>query len=295
MANNIELDDFFTKLSAQFTPEMFEELGRKSYKDDRDYPENFSNWYNHIVDFGAFAHANIISNQVFTYEETEIMKKSDSYDKVNWEEINDILKPTLAKMKQHRIYNIKNGCFSNKFEFETCLATRENLAQQLWKINYNSCMFDTGGYTELVVRELITSNEQEIPTIYKGMPLQEEIRVFYNMQTNKIEYVVDYWDYAYCKDGIRNKSDKIVFDWFHNKIPGREENHIAKLLDLYSKVYENIDTLKFDGKLQGIWSIDFMFANEKLYLIDMARGHRSAYWNTKKLSSETQEIIKCGE
>lgn len=294
MANNIELSDFFKKISVQYTPEMFEELGRKHYKEDREYPENFSNWYYHIKDFGKFEHAEIIANQIFTYEETEIMKHSDNFSKVNWDEINKVLKPTLDKMKPYTVYNIKNGCFSNKFEFDTCLATRENLAQQLWKINYNSAMFSTGGFSELVVRELITSDKYKVPTIYNGMPLQEEVRVFYNMQTNKIEYMVDYWNYQYCKDGIRNMSDKIIFDWFHNKIDGRSDRHSYKMHELFSAIDENISSLKFDGTLMGIWSIDFMYANGKIYLIDMARGYRSAYWNPDLLSSATKEIMKGG-
>jgi hypothetical protein len=31
--------------------------------------------------------------------------------------------------------------------------------------------------------------------------------------------------------------------------------------------------------LEGIWSIDIMEADGNLWLIDMALGHRSAYWD----------------
>lgn len=273
----------------EFSPEYFRELSMKSYEEDRKYPENFSNWYKYIVDFGKFKHTEIIANQIFSFEETEIMQETDNIEKVNWNKINEILKPTLAKMKHGYIYNIKNGCFSNKFDFQTCMATKENLSQQLWKINYNSTMFETGGYTELVAREVIP-NHLEYPTIYNGMPLREEVRAFYNMKTKEIEYMVDYWDYEYCYNNL-NITDRIIFDWFHNKIGNREIKHREKLKELFKQIEKNIHTLKFADELEGIWSIDFLWEEKTndIYLIDMARGFRSAYWNESKIKEKEED------
>ena len=287
MASDIE--DMLKKFSELHTPEYLKEVSKKCYVDDRQYPENFSNWYNHIIDFGKFRHANIISNQIFTFEETEIMCETDVIDNVNWEKINIILKPTLDKMESRKIYNIKNGAFSNKFEFNTSLANKEDLAKQLWLINYNSAMFDTGGYTELVVREYIPFNNNKVPTIYNGMPLREEIRVFYNIDTKKIEYIVDYWDYEYCEPNIRNKTDNIVFNWFHNKYGNRADKHKNILKIVEAQIRKDIDTLKFDNCISGIWSIDFMYVNDiedytGIWLIDMARAHRSAYYDPNKFN-----------
>ena len=204
-------------------------------------------------------------------------------------------------MNKHELYNIKNGCFSNKFDFQTCIATKDTLAQQLWKINYASALYDTGGKTELVVRQYIPYNENKTPTIYNGMPLREEIRVFYNMDTKQIEYITDYWNYFYCYENIHNISDKIIFNWFHNQYGessnNRQENHLDILDRVVSQIQDNIHTLKFDDKLKGIWSIDFMYVNDMvdkwngIYLIDMARGFRSAYWDIDKLKQETREAI----
>ena len=290
--NNTDLDKLLSKVSKQFTPEYFEELTKKCYIDDREYPENFSNWYNHIINFGNFKHADIISNQIFTLEDIKVMQETDNINKVNWNKINEILKPSLDKMDSNKLYNIKNGCYSNKFDFNTSIASKDNLAEQLWKINYQSTMYDTGGYTELVIRDLIYSDPREIPTIYNGMPLQEEIRVFYNMDLKQIEYIVDYWDYDYCNQSITNKTDNIIFNWFHNKIPGRNINHQETIRILEGQIKRDIDTLKFDNELKGIWSIDFMSkinhdnCSYDLYLIDMARGERSAYWDPTKLTNK---------
>lgn len=300
--SNLDLDMFekiMLKERQKYTPEYFKELAQKSYNEDREYPECFSNWYYHIKDFGNFAHAEIISNQIFTFEEVETMQETDNIDKVNWDAINKILKPTLDKMENGRIYNIKNGCFSNKFDFETCLVHKGDLAKKLWQINYNSSMFSTGGYTELVVRELIPYNNHNTLTIYNGMPLRTEIRVFYNMETKKIEYIKDYWDYFYCADNLSNKNDRIIFDVFHNQLHSntiKADVHFVEYNDVANIIFDWIDTLEFDDKLKGIWSIDFMYVKEtnEIYLIDMARGHRSAYWNIDKLSEETRKELADG-
>lgn len=298
MESTLGLDKFdISGMLSKLTPEYFDELGREMYKEDREYPENFSNWYPHIVNFGYFKCADVIANQVFTYDETEKMRAVDRIDDVDWDMMNKILEPTLSKMEDYTMYSIKNGCFSNKFEFTTSIANKQNLAKQLWKINYQSSMFETGGYTELVVRELIPYLPKETPTIYNGMPLREELRVFYNMDTHKIEYIEDYWKYKYCAKNIREKTDRIVFDWFHNKLKTRNVQHIERLKELKQIIYDNIDTLKFDGELHGIWSIDFMYVDDVssysgLWLIDMARGFRSAYWNPDKLTYSTRmELI----
>lgn len=292
-----KLEKMMLRERQKFTPEYFKEMALKSYNEDREYPENFSNWYPHIKDFGNFAHAEIISNQIFTFEEVETMQETDIIDKVNWNAINEILKPTLDKMENNRIYNIKNGCFSNKFDFKTCITNKQDLAKQLWKINYDSCMYSTGGYTELVVREQIPYNPNKYLTIYNGMPLRTEVRVFYNMETRKIEYIVDYWNYNYCKDNIYNLNDRVVFDAFHHQITTNEPNivnHWMEFEDVSDEIKKHISTLEFDGELKGIWSIDFMYENEtkKIYLIDMARGFRSAYWDFNKLTEETQKKLK---
>ena len=288
----IDIEQAMKRISEKFTPEYLEQLSKDAYAQDRMYPENFSNWYYNIEDFGKFKHTEIIHNQIFSYEETELMRKTDNYSKVNWEELNKILKPSLDLMKPNMLYNIKNGCFSNKFDFETCITDKEHLAEKLWKINYQSSMFETGGYTELVIRELLPDTlDTSFPTIYNGMPLREEVRVFYNMDRKEIEYFVDYWDYEYCGTKMRNKTDEIIFDWFHNKIQGRLVNHQYTYETICKYIEKYINGLKFHN-LSGIWSIDFLAVvnhenmDYDIYLIDMARGFRSAYWDPSKLKNK---------
>lgn len=247
------------------TPEYLEECRQKAYKDDRENPNNFSNWNPHIKSYGYFKKCKLVSNQIFTIEEVHKMQKTDCIDDVDWNIINEVLKPTLQKMEPYKKYFIKNGCFSNKYDFSTCIATKETLAENLWKINYESAMYDTGGNTELVVRELIPYNEEKIPTIYNGMPLREEVRCFYDMDSKKLLYIEDYWNYDYCNDKIRNKTDNIIFNWFHNKVRTRHEQHIQILNQLKRKIEDNIDSLEFDDELHRSMEHRFYVCNRTWY------------------------------
>lgn len=292
MPTHKEIEDYFNSLSEKLTPEFFEQLKIASYKRDREYPENFSNWYSHIKDFGKFKHAEVLYNQILTLEDLEILQE-EQLSKVDWNKLQEVLQPTISKMTPYKLYNLKNGCYSNKFDFETSIVDTQDIAQKLWKINYESSMKETGGFTEVVLREFIPS-DNKTPTIYHGMPLRTEVRIFYNMETKKIEYAVDYWDYDYCSQWL-NITDRIVFDWY-TKRPEKT----TQLEDTIDYIYKYIDTLKFDETMKGIWSIDFMLCNNKdvyenyngIYLIDMARGFRSAYWDPDNLTPETKKLIE---
>lgn len=282
-----DLKTYLLKIKSKFTEEYFDKLAEDNYKEDREYLENFSNWFYNIENLGNFKIANIISNQIFTLEETKYMRKEDIISKVNWKEWNKILKPTLDKMKDGVLYNIRNGCFSNKFDFSTCITDKEHLAENLFKINYMSSLYDTGGYTELVVREIIRLDDKYYLKIYNGMPLTEEVRIFYNMDKQRIEYMNDYWDYEYCKNKFKSLTDIILFETFHNKSNLKIENHGKLLSKVMKFIEENIDNLKFKN-LKGIWSIDFLYdrQNNDIYLIDMARGYKSAYFDESRLLND---------
>ena len=288
MESNIDIVEKLKLFTNKYTPEYLAELEKKCYEDDRNYAENFSNWYPCIKNFGNFKHAKIIANQIFTFEEVHKMQETERIDDVNWEEWLKILWPTIEKMRTGTYYSIKNGCFSNKFDFEKSICTKKDLARRLFEINYVSTMYETGGYTELVVRELIPCDLDHTITIYNGMPLRTEVRVFYNMNTKEIEYMEDYWDYNYCKDKIPRLNDKLLFQLFHNKSNIELTDHKKELNKVMKYIEDNINTLKIEG-LEGIWSIDFMYDRDlnNVYLIDMARGFRSAYWNPKKLKNES--------
>ena len=171
---------------------------------------------------------------------------------------------------------IKNGAFSNKFDFNTACAryVALDITRSIIEINYTSFMFETGGNTELAIRERIMSNDNNTPCIYRGMPLHNEYRVFYDFDKNKALYVVNYWDWNYCHEAIsRDATDKIVYESVYPELEKHYNKNCNKVMQLVD------DAMKKVTGLDGIWSVDIMEANNELWLIDMAVGNQSAYWN----------------
>ena len=285
-------------LSFDFDSIDWEKMSRDSYEIDRSCPENFSNWVHEIKSYGKFSHAKIINNQILTFEELRIFEESKPDDS-GWEKMKQILKPSLDKMEDNKNYSIKTGTFSNKFSFHTSIANKSNLATKFWYLNQVGG--PDVGHSEIVIREYIenTDNTGNTPTIYHGLPLREEVRVFYHLERKKMIAIGDYWDYESCINGI-DEEDKACFNMFHNLEGNRTFIHGRILEAVISKVKEDIVGLELSDRLKEIeevWSIDFMpiidfskirpnssmeeiKANMKIYLIDMARGSTS-YYNDK--------------
>ncbi len=199
----------------------------------------------------------------------------------------------MPKAKEAGIYPgifMKNGSFSDKYQFDLCTPGPDevNMAMRLISMNYDALCFGADGITEVCVRELIPHNAKTTPCIYHGMPLRPEFRVFYDFDRHQPLYVVNYWDWDYCHDAIcRDYTDKIVY-----------ETHYPKLLDQYNELKNGVvemvaSDMESVFTLKGIWSIDVMLCEpqeyqkgyEGFWLIDMAIGHRSAYWNPSAVKS----------
>ena len=194
----------------------------------------------------------------------------------NW--VKNELMPSIPKNLYGLVF-VKNGAFSNKFDFSTC-SVRCNvleLTRAIIEINYASLMFDTGGNTELVIRERIPFDESKTATIYHGMPLRNEYRIFYDFDNHKTLYSANYWDWSYCHESIcRNVTDKIVYEKVYNELHAHyifNQDKVMKLVEEHMK----------DVNLSGIWSVDILEDEQgEFWLIDMALGYRSAYWNPEK-------------
>ena len=176
---------------------------------------------------------------------------------------------------------IKNGAFSNKFDFSCCSSAGNalDITKSLASINYTSLMYDTGGNTEFAIRELIPYDKTETPCIYNGMPLRNEYRVFYDFNKKKPLYIINYWDYDYCHETIsKNKTDKIIYENMYPELAfqyAKNKDNVMEYVDKHMKNVKDLD---------GIWSVDILETeNNELWLIDMAEGHRSAYWDINKV------------
>lgn len=176
-----------------------------------------------------------------------------------------------------------------QYTFNLCTPGPDELrmALNLIDMNYDALCFGADGITEVCVRELIPYNEGTTPIIYHGMPLRPEFRVFYDFDKHQPLYVVNYWDWDYCHDAIcRGYTDKIVYEAYYSQLLDQYNAHKDAVMAMVATNMKNITGLK------GIWSVDVLLCEsqeewqrryEGFWLIDMAIGSRSAYWDPSRI------------
>jgi len=170
-------------------------------------------------------------------------------------------------------YFLKNGCFRNKFDFRSCMTDKHRIIEDIIAINYAALCVESGGYTEIVLREPIPFNQRETPCIYHGMPLQTEIRTFYDFDKREVLYSANYWDYDTVRPHLYDMTDTIIFDAMKDKILSGYEEWRPKVEVMTT---EHMAAVNLTGK----WSIDYLVDFKgKVWLIDMAKAARSTYWN----------------
>ena len=248
------------------------------YNDLKQDVHNVSYWFPKVADCGIKVPRTFVKEiPVELFGHLFINHPEEDIDCIyNW--VKNELMPSIPDELRGLIF-IKNGAFSNKFDFNTC-SIRCNaleIARSIAEINYASLMFDTGGNTEIVIRERIPYDENKTPTIYHGMPLRNEYRIFYDFDNRKALYATNYWDWDYCYDAIsRNISDKIIYEYLYGPLQKHYEQRKDEVIKLIEDHMRDVD-------LSGIWSVDILEDEQHdFWLIDMALGYRSAYWNPEK-------------
>lgn len=188
-------------------------------------------------------------------------------------------------------YFIKTGTFSSKFDFRNAKVTKGQevleLGSYLWYIQHqanqmasplnNVVMFGVSSNNEWVVRDFIDDKEDN-PTIYNGLSLHTEYRVFVDFDTEKVIGISPYWHPEVMKANFLNIGVSAPIQKNHDYI--NYINHEDTLMKRYEEnkdlvVFEVSKLLK-DCKLNGQWSIDIMQNGSDFWLIDMARASESA-------------------
>lgn len=196
-------------------------------------------------------------------------------------------------------YFIRTGTHSSKFDFRNARVHGEKEVRELGEYllwNHHSGVMMAGPLTtsavygmattrEWCVREYIDDHDQPAnPTIYKGLPLRTEIRVFVDMDTDKVIGIAPYWDPATMKkrfghepdaDSPHQIHDYIIYSMHEDVLMGRYE--AAKV-----RVLKELEKMLPDIQLTGQWSIDIMLngkdadGKEEFWIIDMALAEESA-------------------
>lgn len=247
------------------------------YNDEMEDKNNFSYWYSKIKDYFNCPKTVIIKIPMNVAE--CLLEMNDSNNKRTvLEFVKNECIPQIRNMNLNVPYVfMKNAKFSNKFKFnDSCrvFIDEEEITRKLGYLNYAGMCVDALGFTEVVFREFIDFNAETIPTIYGGMPLRQEYRVFYNFDNKKVIHIHDYWDYDYVYSNLSNITDKIILSYTKENYKTKWKKHLPSLKDLIK------DSKINEVELNGIWSMDFLYdeENDKFYLIDMAKGENSAYF-----------------
>ena len=172
---------------------------------------------------------------------------------------------------------MKNGCFSNKFDFnKSCRLEaydEEAITKNFVNLQGESLLYDTGGNMEIVFREFIQP-PKGTPAIYNGMPFRPEMRVFYDFDKHSYCYAVNYWDWDYCHDRIaEDEHDKEVYESYYPKLKEMYEYRMRYFLPRILAGLRRVD------KMTGTWSLDFILDEHEAWFIDAAVACQSAYWD----------------
>ena len=188
-------------------------------------------------------------------------------------------------------YFIKTGTYSSKYDFRNCYVHGaeevKELGEYLLFIHFQALQMASplskpmivGASTtnEWVVREFIPDKENA-PTIYKGMPLHTEYRVFVDMDTKQVIGIHPYWDPVVMKHRFGHEADADSPHQTHDYIIFRmyEDTLMARYKENADKVKKHIEEMLPYFLLEGQWSIDVMQNGDDFYIIDMALATNSA-------------------
>lgn len=257
----------------------------------RENPNNFSFWYPHLSTMKRHG-ISIPKSRIIEVPE-EIYKSFFLEDKRDKKTIrlwaHDAILPVIQQHFQGKEVFVKNGCYSGKFYFDRCChlkadATLKEIVEHLCEIQYDSLCKETLGNLEIILREWITP-EPGTKTIYGGMPLRAEMRLFYDFTEHRPLYWVNYWDWDYCHDVIcYHQEDKKVYEEYYP--------YIDEEVKLYTEEYwlTICNALKEVTALKGIWSVDFILEKDKIWFIDAAIGPMSSYWDEEKIREAKGQV-----
>lgn len=197
-------------------------------------------------------------------------------------------------LEEDKEYFIKTGTFSSKFDFRNAHVhgpkeVRE-LGEYLVFISNQAVLmagplsqpsiYGVSTTNEWVVREFIPDVENNT-TIYKGLPLRTEYRVFVDVDNETVLGMNPYWDPELMKQRFGHEPDADSPHQVHDYITYRanEDRLMARYQENKDAVREHIAVMLPDMKAAGLtgqWSVDVMQNGNEFYVIDMALAETSA-------------------
>lgn len=191
-------------------------------------------------------------------------------------------------LDEHGDYFIKTGTYSSKYEFRNAHIHEpkevDEMGEYFLLLNHLTCsmaapmnnrsFYGANTTNEWVVREYIKDKESN-PTIYNGLPLHTEYRVFVDFDTKEILGVSPYWRSDVMKNKFKEVSspqerhDYVVYLMHEDVLNKRYNESVQTVLNELKKVIPHVE-------LSGQWSVDVMRNGDDYYIIDMALAEHSA-------------------
>lgn len=196
-------------------------------------------------------------------------------------------------LDESKSYFVKTGVFSYKYDFRNQKVSGDEvkcLGEYLLFISNYAVMLESplsnaqgmsryGAATTRTwcVREFIEDKENN-PTIYHGLPLHTEYRVFVDFADKKILGITPYWredvmEKRFAEDNnIHDRHDYIIYKSYKDVMYQRYNDNKQKVLNHIQSLLTYAD---FSG-LPDQWSVDIMQNGDDFYIIDMALAGGSA-------------------
>ena len=165
----------------------------------------------------------------------------------------------------------KQGTASGKFTFgRSCISHGlDDIVKKIRSTSYEALCCDKPQSAYLVFRELIRPGYDR-PTIYGGMPLNTEFRVFYDFDSHSFIDAFNYWG---DHDAMIERMDSDEAEVYESVYPVLEAEYSALLPCLMAECEEKLK----DVVLRGKWSVDFLWTGNEFVLIDMATMAQSYF------------------
>lgn len=308
------MSDFLKKLIDLPSEEEMEAIGRKKYENNRQNPNTFSYWFQALA--GVLQKEFLVPESVCLELPLELIKcieqdkrritdeTKNEFVQFVWE--NEAVQALLAKSPT---LFMKSGVFSNKFDFNSSckLTSKQVLFDQYYNIHYSAALYGANYTNEIVLRTYIEDVENRA-SIYDGMPLRTEFRVFFDFTKDQLIGIANYWHFEEMRHALVPYSVKKIFADISDIAEQKKlaKNIVRKLnneklqleLDVYFAHLEQLQqieqeyhtlkghiaakveqSLKATKILEGAWSIDIMKNGNAFYFIDAARMNESALVN----------------
>lgn len=215
-------------------------------------------------------------------------------------------------LDESKTYFVKTGIVSMKYDFRNCVVgptadspheVRELGEYLLYLNRYAGSMahltnmrpdgssapaiYGANTTNEWVVREFIADKDCELtghttPTIYHGMPLHTEFRLFVDLDTDDVLSCVNYWDPKVMMDRFTKGSDANTPDMLHDAVTYKayEPTLVTRYEANRDRVIDAVRAILPDMDLSGQWSLDVMMNGDDLWAIDMAPAETSAFYGS---------------